>query len=505
MLRVPDNFDHPVFLNRFERHGEIEAKLVPASFLHGSMRAPNPIFYSVEPPIMWPAALVVGSRLRTNQAILSQRWPDFPFHSIDPSSIVNESVCYPGDAGTGKRQGIHGEKSVLHSDHGRGCRSGDVCMTIDDNDMSTQTTNSRKVCLADSQCQCLTTKDNTMTHSSKISNSTSSYEFHNVPFADFMTKLAGTKQQKQTKNKQKNVGLKRTTTYFSCWFDFTRCSDFVNAANSLWMQRYKWTRHSEPNDYKGWTECPVSKNIRNVPSLDAIALYTPPAARRSLETTNSSRNSSWEGKGRSRLMEEKARAVSTSAGFATHVVQPYQERLTATLHELYRRGYGDLPVMFMLQLKGMTDQGLCDEFWDGVDCDDGYQKVFVALRFLFHDGSCLEQAKTMTKTATTTKRSNHISEGTQPTAYFFDSISNDDYCSNVFFFPNCANKTMPTPCRGILSPATKAATDEASAFKNFAHELYLKKVDTELQRLVDLCLIACALILWMWKAKSNRR
>lgn len=56
---------------------------------------------------------------------------------------------------------------------------------------------------------------------------------------------------------------------------------------------------------------------------------------------------------------------------------------------------------------------LCDEYWDGKNCQNGYSKFFLSMTFYFHDGSCLAQ-------------------------------SPHDDCHDVYYFPSSTNTTTTT-------------------------------------------------------------
>lgn len=70
--------------------------------------------------------------------------------------------------------------------------------------------------------------------------------------------------------------------------------------------------------------------------------------------------------------------------------------------------YGPLPVLFLAQTEGIS-KSLCNEFWSGKSCDNGYRKEFFAQEFPFSTGACLKRPS--------------------------------KHCEEVYFFRNCSNTT----------------------------------------------------------------
>ena len=92
------------------------AKLLPASFLHATLRPSNAVFDITGPHV--GIGILVGKHLNLNQQRHNRRHTQ--------AETVNVSVCYPGDAGTIRRTtnvpNQTGSVSVLCTEHGKGCR-----------------------------------------------------------------------------------------------------------------------------------------------------------------------------------------------------------------------------------------------------------------------------------------------------------------------------------------------------------------------------------------------
>jgi hypothetical protein len=238
LLRVPDIIDKDddwAALNIEQRFGDVTFQLLPASFLHASMRPSNPMFGGV-----WTVGVLIGSKLNVNHQKNKYNYDRSRrnannYHGVDHSKLVKMSVCYPGDAGLVDRKSLDGTAAtVLLTNHGGTCRypkqHSDFCI----ND----------TCLMDRKCQC--TKDTRYSHGDY--------------YADHFQRT------------QKNKSL--TTTFFACWYDPSRIDEMVDAYNSLWLQRSSWCK-LEPSDYWGWNECPATRNVADRSSIDAIVIQTP--------------------------------------------------------------------------------------------------------------------------------------------------------------------------------------------------------------------------------------
>lgn len=66
-----------------------------------------------------------------------------------------------------------------------------------------------------------------------------------------------------------------------------------------------------------------------------------------------------------------------------------QQDVQSMLRELYTHGYQSLPIVFLEQSRGISNQSECDFAWGGTRCDDGYRKEIFSQPFNFSDGSRL--------------------------------------------------------------------------------------------------------------------
>ncbi len=161
-------------------------------------------------------------------------------------------------------------------------------------------------------------------------------------------------------------------TYFGNFYSRTVCSypgteqglkDMIVASNSLWKQRHGWCQFGEQlcqrseRMYRGHTECMASKNIMNVEMADGIIIQMPP-----------------------RTFEKQVDVEQ---------FYPYIHKfLLQRLQELYDRGYKDLPIVFMEEMKGMSPEA-CQRYWGGKGCKDGYRKEVYTQAFNFSNGACI--------------------------------------------------------------------------------------------------------------------
>jgi hypothetical protein len=307
------------------------AKLLPASFLHASLRPSNAVFDKTGPHV--GIGILVGKHLNLNQQ--QQQKSQKRTHNVE---TVNVSVCYPGDAGTIRRTANvpnheTDSVSVLCTEHGKGCRLRDgLCVEQYDGTNDT-------ICLSTyaGNCQC------------------NSSQVPAKEFGDFFHQATIIKR-----GMQKMSAL----TFFACWYEMTRNDnniihyyEAIEASNSLWLHREKWCNQGEDN-YHGWMECPATVNIRKRRLLDAIVVALP---------TTSQHNSTF---------------CETSERVKRHV----QNELWK-LHLRNNTRY--LPVIFLRQSQGMKDAKECQQYWGGTNCLDGYRKEFFAQPFVFDDGTCL--------------------------------------------------------------------------------------------------------------------
>ena len=105
VVRVIDGVENMVFQEKGPK-----PLLVPASYMHASMKAPN-LMYGFS----FSVGILVGSRLSINNKNNDNG------HSNN--ILVNMTVCYSGDAGTIRRRASSGESTILLSSHGQGCRN----------------------------------------------------------------------------------------------------------------------------------------------------------------------------------------------------------------------------------------------------------------------------------------------------------------------------------------------------------------------------------------------
>jgi hypothetical protein len=233
LFRSPDKLDDPKMWSM--RHKQyLNPKKIPlftlyaSSFLHVSMRAANPIF-SKGPPKQWAVGFMAGSKIRSNL-------PEDQQEKEASDILVNMTACYPRDGATISRK-------VLQTDFGGDCGGPEQgkdlysCGMIDGN---------KTICFMDQHCHC--TMDQTI-----------------FSYGDYMNRIAALKQQKLHGN---------AAAFHACWYDAVREMELLSeASNSLWRNRMNWG--NEPDiTYKGWAECPVTANINDLRSLDAIVIQT---------------------------------------------------------------------------------------------------------------------------------------------------------------------------------------------------------------------------------------
>ena len=138
--------------------------------------------------------------------------------------------------------------------------------------------------------------------------------------------------------------------------DINGISEMVDASNSLWMTRKRWSiQHDET--YKGYTECPVTNNMRSQDMVDAILIRLP--------------------------LSEKHGTTLCDYDKSTQI------DIQRSLAKLHNMGFQSLPVVFLEQAKGMPNRMECNKMWGGIDCMNGYRKEIFAQTHVFDDGSCL--------------------------------------------------------------------------------------------------------------------
>jgi hypothetical protein len=295
----------------------------------------------------WAAGVMAGSKIRSNLNL-----PDHQEEKEVTDILINMTACYPGDGSTIARK-------VLQTNWGGSCRGPTQSKDrsscgILDGDAS--------ICFMDQQCHC--TMDPT-----KFS------------YGDYITRIATLKQEKLKGN---------DAAFFACWYDAVPEMELLlEASNSLWLSRKDWGNQPD-STYNGWAECPVTANMNDPRSLDAIVIQT------SIVQHQNQSNLC-------HLLSPSSRRRGFSSMYG----------IPKSLRALHRK-YGQLPVLFLSQVQGMSED-LCEEYWKGVDCQDGIHKSFFAQTYNFPDGSCLAEVP-------------------------------DEECEgDVFFYPDCSNRTTTAP------------------------------------------------------------
>jgi hypothetical protein len=215
-------------------------KLVSASFLHASMRAPNSVYHELGG--QWNYAipsLIIGSKFKRNHMIVTNETMEQTF--------VNCALYYPANAGTTQLGMTEGSVDA----NGKGCHRDDM----------------KKLCFKNNSC-------------SELYNIDCSCDSSKVPphmIGEYFTELFS------------NLA---NDAYFGSFSSRTICSypgteqglkDMIDASNSLWKHRHGWCRFDEQEchtsserKYRGHTECMASKNVMNVEMVDGILIQMPP-------------------------------------------------------------------------------------------------------------------------------------------------------------------------------------------------------------------------------------
>lgn len=315
ILRTQDRYDNPVMmkqLTQFEDSSELDTPLLPASFLHASIRSPNSLFFKRK---VVSAAVLVGSRFGNNHWSANKNR-----HHNDQGDLVSAPVCYPVDAGSNFRVNMLTQNGTDCHQDGPG---DGICIGI----------------------KCLSTRANGC-----------ACNLAGRDVGSFLTKFLATRATSGNETKVKFLSP------YSCWYDNTLegMTEMISASNSIWMERKHWSALTDDR-YRGWTECPVTANIRNEKMSDATLVTLP---------------------------------ISRSHEHSLCNQQDYiQNDVHTMLMRMYELGYRNLPVVFLGQAKGMLNQTECNLMWDGTHCDDGYRKEIFAQSFHFSAGSCLAVPK----------------------------------------------------------------------------------------------------------------
>jgi hypothetical protein len=215
-------------------------KLVSASFLHASMRAPNSVYHELGGQWNYAIpALMIGSKFRRDHMIITNETMEHPF--------VDCALYYPANAGTtqlGMTAGsvdANGKGGCHRDDMEKLCFKNNTCSELYNIDCSCDSSKVPPHMIGDHFAELF----------SNIAEDASFGQF----FARTVCSYPGTEQ-----------GLK----------------DMIAASNSLWKQRNGWCLFEEQEceiselKYRGHTECMASKNIMNVEMADGIIIQIPP-------------------------------------------------------------------------------------------------------------------------------------------------------------------------------------------------------------------------------------
>jgi len=312
IVRTPDRYDNPIMMKKMAESNPhlavMDTPLLPASFVHASLRASNSLFFKRR---LVGAAVLVGSRFSNNYR--------------GDSNVVHAPVCYPVDAGSNKRM-------TMLTNNGTGCHE----------DGPTE-----GICINN---KCLSTlAENCACNAREIPG----YDVGDV-LADWLTTKAN-RTGNTLSDKEKNV---KFLSPYSCWYENTPLGmqETIAASNSIWRERHRWSLNDDYR-YRGWTECPVTANIREQNMIDAILV-----------------------------------SLSISP-HRDHSLCDFDDTLQNHVHEvltqMYNLGYKNHPVVFLGQSQGIINQTECDAVWGGIHCNDGYRKEIFSQPFDFSDGSCL--------------------------------------------------------------------------------------------------------------------
>eukprot|EP00544_Gedaniella_sp_CCMP2646_P006232 CAMPEP_0202503014 /NCGR_PEP_ID=MMETSP1361-20130828/40655_1 /ASSEMBLY_ACC=CAM_ASM_000849 /TAXON_ID=210615 /ORGANISM="Staurosira complex sp., Strain CCMP2646" /LENGTH=363 /DNA_ID=CAMNT_0049136149 /DNA_START=79 /DNA_END=1167 /DNA_ORIENTATION=+ len=314
ILRAQDRYDHLFMMKKlpqFEDSSELNTPLVPASFLHASIRASNSLFLKHK---VVNAAVLVGSRFRNNHCFASKN------RHHEGRDLVSAPVCYPVDAGSNDRINMLTYNGT--DCHKNGPKDG-IC--IGNNCLSSRANN----------CAC---------------------NLAGRHVGNFLARFLAAQATSENETKVKFLSP------YSCWYENTPegMTETIAASNTIWMERKRWSTLVD-DKYRGWTECPVTTNIRNEKLSDAMLVTLP---------------------------------ISTSHqhSLCNHKEDIHND-VNIMLMRMHQHGYKNLPVVFLGQAKGMLNQTECNLMWDGTYCDDGYRKEIFAQSFHFSAGSCLAVPK----------------------------------------------------------------------------------------------------------------
>lgn len=304
LARMFDRFDNPGLFERMQKTSwpkglsldVFNIAYLPASFLHASLRASNSLLVNNKGSV----GFIVGSRFGIN------RFDD----RTKGAEVVEALACYAADAGTYKRN------ALIEENQGMSCHPesppGGICIN--------------GTCLYDNDtCQC---------------NRQVSGNLYGEILSQWITEKADT-----------------PFTYMCAYpGDRHGISEMVDASNSLWMERRRWSIRND-QAYQGYTECPVTNNMRRQDMVDAIVIRLPLSEKHG--TT---------------LCDYRKRA---------------QFNVQTSLAKIHKMGFQSLPVVVLEQAKGMPNRTECNTMWGGIECINGYRKEIFAQTHFFDDGSCL--------------------------------------------------------------------------------------------------------------------
>lgn len=144
--------------------------------------------------------------------------------------------------------------------------------------------------------------------------------------------------------------------HVACYYD--SFEDAVVASNSLWKERDRWLENEgDIMGYRGYTECGSSVRITEINMADAVVvpLHRPESDFVPRDVCNGGDHDIFE-----------------------------QRLLTA-----YRRGYGDLPVLWYRESTGIKDVRECSEQFDGNGCEHSWHRDFFSQEYTFASQNCL--------------------------------------------------------------------------------------------------------------------
>lgn len=213
VARNPENY-------HFLREIQSNLQLLPASFVHNRMRATNLMFGA-----FWPVGLLTARHLGLNNLSSEE-------------DKVEMSVCYMADAGTIKRQpSVDSEiQTVLHTNHGGGCHAPGWASVQREESCWNGT------CLMNTVCQC--TPGIAKEWGRLFGDLLASKDKHKIEALTFFTCWYPINLRDQSEKELNQTSYSNSNNHLQ---------DMMDASNSLWMERKRWSFVKRPAGYKGWT------------------------------------------------------------------------------------------------------------------------------------------------------------------------------------------------------------------------------------------------------------